>query len=180
MQSTKTCLLILVAALFLGACNPVSAEQLAGTSAAETAEASSPTPSPTETSTPTQTPSLTPTNTLTPSDTPTETPTPTLTYTPTNPASPTPSLTPLPTQSPVPPTITPCPSDSKIFIENRTDSAVTITLFGPCIYVLSLQPGNNSFEVLAGYYDYSINMCGGVFTGNFTFKENGHYYVDCG
>lgn len=172
---------ILLAAVLLASCQFLSTEEIAATSAAETEAAASPTPSVTNTPTASKTPTLTKTPTETPTltDTPTETLTPTLTYTPTSPASPTPTEPPTATDTLVPPTITPCPTDSKITIENRSGSPATITLTGPCIYVLNLNPGKNVFYVTAGYYDYTIYMCNHTFYGSFTFKANGQYYVDC-
>lgn len=171
----------ILAPMCLNACSFLSEEQIAATDTAATATASSPTPTITHSPTASDTPTLTqtPSETPTPTETPTETLTPTLTYTPTDPASPTPTLTLPPTETLIPPTITPCPSDLTIRIDNRTGSNVTITLFGPCIYILNLAPGQNTFMVLAGYYDYSIFMCNASHTGSFTFSAGGRYYIDC-
>jgi hypothetical protein len=116
------------------------------------------------------------------------------TETATNPP-PTPTLTPtkaplLPTKaSLVTPVVTPgpakpvvnCQINSNILISNRSGSSITLYLSGPASFSFVLGLDNNSVNVCAGTYNFTVNgTCNGVPTsGSGKISDGDNIYFSC-
>jgi len=65
------------------------------------------------------------------------------------------------------------PATYKLVLNNKTGQTVVITLNGPVIYTLTLQPGKTSQDVKPGKYRYTYEACQGKKSGTVVVKKNG-------